>query len=141
LLYQQQTHPEITKLENVLILRDWAKRDAAKKADYPQVQIVTQPLELWSLDKAEAYVRERVLIHQKARAGKDEEMPKCTNEERWENKGRFIRCEEYCGAAKFCHQFKNEPKPNNPVTESGPVSLPRVKRHKDPNGKVGPVTG
>lgn len=102
----------LDKMENILILRDWAKRDAGKKADYPQVQIVTQPLEVWPMEKAEAYVRERVLLHQKARASKDEDMPPCSVEDRWENKGRFIRCEDYCAAKNFCSQFKREPKPD-----------------------------
>ena len=139
LIYQQEKHPEITKLENILILRDWAKRDM-KRADYPQVQIVTQPLELWSMEKAEAYVRERVLIHQKARDAKDEEMPKCSNEERWENKGRFIRCEEYCPAKKFCHQFKNEPRPDNSASEPRLKRISRQQRDENSTDKVGETT-
>lgn len=113
LIYQQPEHPEITELKNILILRNWEKRDM-KRADYPTVQIVTQPLELWPLEKAEAYVRERVLLHQKARLAKDEEMPPCSPEDRWENKdkNKFMRCEDYCPAKMFCQQLKKEPTPD-----------------------------
>lgn len=97
----------IDKMENILILRDWAKRDAGRK-DYPQVQIVTQPLEVWPIEKAEAYVRERVLLHQKARGSEDKDMPACTDDEMWINEktGKRNRCEDYCAAKAFCHQYK-----------------------------------
>lgn len=99
----------IDKMENVLILRDWARRDMGRK-DYPQVQVAVQPLEVWSIEKAEAYVRERVLLHQKARAAKDDEMPPCTDEETWLNAstGKRNRCEDYCPAKAFCSQYARQ---------------------------------
>jgi hypothetical protein len=146
-LAHQNGVTHIDKMANILILRDWAKREVGKRKDYPAVQIVTQPLELWPLEKAEAYVAERVRLHQIARAAKDEEMPRCSDEDRWENKGRFMRCESYCPAKAFCHQFKNEPVPveknndgstgDNQITEPRVKRIPRVKRDKDAISKVG----
>lgn len=99
----------IDKMENILILRDWARRDL-KRANYPQVQVVVQPLEVWPIEAAEAYVRERVLLHQKARAAKDDEMPPCSDEETWLNAatGKRNRCEDYCPAKQFCAQYKRQ---------------------------------
>lgn len=141
----------LDKMANILILRDWAKRDVGKRPNYPAVQIVTQPLEMWPIEKAEAYVRERVKIHQLARAAKDEEMPPCSAEERWENrsKGLFMRCEEYCPAKAFCHQFKREPKPveesNGTIGDSeikkSPIKrISRKQRDQDTAGEVGSIT-
>lgn len=103
---------QIDQMENILILRDWARRDVGK-ANYPSVQVVVQPLELWPLDKAEEYIRERVLLHQKARSSADDQMPPCTDEETWLNAatGKRNRCEDYCPAKAFCSQYKNFPPP------------------------------
>ena len=97
----------IDAMENILILRDWAKRDVGKK-DYPAIQIVKQPLELWPIEKAEAYVRERVLLHQVARKATDEELAPCSDEETWLNSKTLKRhrCADYCPAKAFCNQFK-----------------------------------
>lgn len=99
---------DIRSLKNILILRDWSKSDASRINNYPTVQVVEQPLELWSMDAAEAYVRERVRLHQKARSAKDEDLMECTPDEYWQNKktGKRTRCESYCSAAAFCSQFK-----------------------------------
>lgn len=98
----------INSLKNILILRDWSKSDANRIGNYPLVQVVEQPLKLWPIEAAEAYVRERVKLHQAARAATDEELMECTPEEYWQNAktGRRTRCEQYCSAAAFCNQFK-----------------------------------
>jgi hypothetical protein len=97
----------IESMENILILRDWSNKDSLR-ANYPKVQVVVQPLDMWSIEKAEAYVRERVLLHKAARIAQDADIQSCSDEERWLNKGRYIRCENYCAAKEFCHQLKRE---------------------------------
>jgi hypothetical protein len=69
----------------VVILRDWNKREAQRSRDYPQTPIVQVPVELWSPETADAYIRERVRLHQDAdrRRQWGEELPLCTAEERW----------------------------------------------------------
>lgn len=106
-LYWKNTGAEITKLENILVLRDWSRRDAEKYSEskgYPPVQVVVQPLELWSLEKAESYIKARILLHQAARAAADENMPPCSDEERWLRNGKAARCADYCPVSTFCHQ-------------------------------------
>ncbi len=104
----QNSVDTIKELKNVLILRDWSRRDAQRMTNYPAVQVIEQPLKLWSIEAAEAYVRERVLMHQKARASADTDLLECTDEERWHNDktGKDMRCEAYCPAAAFCSQRK-----------------------------------
>lgn len=108
-LAHQNGHTTIESMENILILRDWARRDM-KKVGYPPVQVVVQPLEVWPLDVAEAYVRERVLLHQKARLAPDDQMPACSDDETWLNAatGKRNRCEDYCAAKAFCSQYKRQ---------------------------------
>lgn len=107
-LAHQNGVTNIESMENILILRDWSQKDSKTKANYPPVQVVVQPLELWPLEKAEAYVRERVLLHKAARIALDSEIAPCSDEERWLNRGKFMRCEQYCSAKEFCHQYKRD---------------------------------
>lgn len=95
------------------ILRDWRRSDYQKRKtkNYPPAPMVMVPQKLWTFDEQEVYVRGRVKAHQEAMAMADwgDELPPCTSEDRWLNKGRFIRCEEdYCGVAQWC-SMRNHP--------------------------------
>lgn len=70
----------VKALKVVAILRDWSKLEARREATYPQSQVVTFSVELWDADKAARFVRDRVILHQKARLA----LPECTPEERWQ---------------------------------------------------------
>jgi len=70
---------EAKKLQVVAILRDWSKMEAKRNPDYPQAQVVNISIPLWEPDKAIAFMRERVILHQQARV----KLPECTPEERW----------------------------------------------------------
>lgn len=78
-LAHQNGNP-VEQLEVVAIFRDWRKTEAQRNPEYPQAAIQVIPIPVWPLDEAEAYIRERVLIHQEAAEGVDIE---CTDEERW----------------------------------------------------------
>lgn len=125
----------VDRLQIVAIFRDWRPKEALS-GDYPQSQVAVIPVDLWPLEKAEAYLDERVRLHQ------SEEPPPCTDEERWAQpskwalmqKGRkravklfdskpfqitlsegqywesrpgaFRRCESYCRVSHLCPQWK-----------------------------------
>lgn len=76
---------EVKSAEIVAIFRDWSKMMAARKSDYPQRDIERIPVPLWSEEKTEAYILERIAAHE---AGKDN-PPVCTPEERWEKPNRW----------------------------------------------------
>ncbi len=107
-LAYQNGERSVRSARNILILRDWSKRDYEKPTNqgrgYPPVAIAEVPLTLWTLDAAEAYIRERIALHKAARAATPETMRPCSEEENW--KGR--RCELYCPASKFCKQWERE---------------------------------
>jgi hypothetical protein len=125
----------VDKLQIVAIFRDWRKKEALS-ADYPQSQVAVIPVEMWPLEKAEAYLDERVRLHQL------EIPPPCTDEERWKRPtkwalmkknrkravklfdskpvfvtldkdqfweirpGGYARCEAYCSVSRLCPQWK-----------------------------------
>lgn len=95
----------IEALENFALLRDWNKKKAKTDSDYPQIQVVSVPLELWPLEKTEQFVRSRIQLHQAAQQMPDDLLPRCTDEEIWKQRtGVRTRCAEYCSVSKFCQQ-------------------------------------
>jgi hypothetical protein len=70
----------VNKLQVIAILRDWSKLEAKRNKDYPQAQVVNIPIPLWDEDKALAFIRERVILHQQARLS----LPECSPQERWQ---------------------------------------------------------
>lgn len=107
-LYNQETGKHVTKMKNILFLRDWIASKGAREGEggsYPPVQVVEVELDLWPLDRAEQFVQDRVMLHQLAQAtAHDVDLEPCTNEERWYNERtkKFARCDSYCPVSKFC---------------------------------------
>ncbi|MGC4008889.1 MAG: hypothetical protein QM805_07860 [Pseudomonas sp.] len=76
---------KIGGLRIVAVCRDWQRRDAETKADYPQTPVVPIDIPLWDEAKAEAYMLARVRMHQEAQMVWDtqEAVVECSDEERW----------------------------------------------------------
>jgi len=91
---------ETNSLTIVAICRDWTKSRRWQK-NYPESPIVSIPVPLWSPERQERFVSQRIAIHTK-----DETTP-CTDEERWMNAAgtKFIRCEGWCSVSEFCPQW------------------------------------
>ena len=72
------------------MLRDW-KSSEAGNPDYPDAPIMQIPVPLWSWEKTQAYVDERIALHQQAAYSAliGEELPLCTAEETWERPDKF----------------------------------------------------
>lgn len=75
----------VQSLSIVAFVRDWNRHQAQANSDYPQSPCVVVPIPLWTPERAEAFIDERVRIHQDAQAGWDmgDDPPQCTDEERW----------------------------------------------------------
>lgn len=67
------------------LIRDWSRRDAQNKPDYPQAPIQIVDIPMWTFDRTEAFIKERVELHRDSKVNADwgEELPLCTEEERW----------------------------------------------------------
>lgn len=74
---------KVKKLEIVAILRDWKSSEAMRDPEYPQTACLKVDIPLWPFEKTQAYVEERVKLHQEAEALPAEELPECTPHERW----------------------------------------------------------
>lgn len=67
------------------LIRDWSRRDAQNKPDYPQSPIQIVDIPMWTFDRTEAFIKERVEMHRDSKVSADwgDELPLCTEEERW----------------------------------------------------------
>jgi hypothetical protein len=76
----RQNGYQVDRLRVVALLRDWSGAELERKANYPVAPMVTIDIEVLSDEVIENYIRTRVGLHQRARAG---ETVLCTDEERW----------------------------------------------------------
>lgn len=70
----------VNQLQIIAIGRDWSKSKAQFDPGYPQQQVQTFSVPLWTPEQANEYLIERVRLHQAAECG---EWPECTPQERW----------------------------------------------------------
>ncbi len=81
----------VEKIQVCVIVRDWRRSDLDRIEHYPKAQIVMIDLPLWSIDKQEEYVSERVSLHQKTELsyGLHQSLPNCLDSERWVQPGKW----------------------------------------------------
>lgn len=69
---------EIDRLKIAALFRDWSFEQVGKKRDYPEAPMQLIELPVWSMDKTERYIKDRIKEHKK------EKPPLCTPDERWQ---------------------------------------------------------
>lgn len=67
-------------------------------AGYPKAEVVVVDIPIWPREQTQAFMRERIEAHLKARMV----LPYCNLEESWNGR----RCQSYCDSASFCSQFQ-----------------------------------
>jgi hypothetical protein len=98
---------EATSLTICAICRDWSKPRIKTWKNYPPSPVVVMPVPLWSAERRQRFVDQRVKVHMQ-----EATLP-CTDEERWAKKApmpsaptTYIRCEDYCDVSEFCPQWR-----------------------------------
>jgi hypothetical protein len=101
---------KVSKLEIVAIIRDWSRRDAAMKVNYPDAPIKVIPIQLWTQEFREQFIRDRVTQHSNAMltAELGETLPYCTPEQMWEKPPVFAIMKEGNVRAKSVHALESE---------------------------------
>ena len=88
-LVQKNKGKKVTSLKVCAVLRDWNRREASVKPEYPQRPVIMVDIPMWSEEERIDYVHERVRYHQGAQSIYDLEIVEqdkflpCTKEERW----------------------------------------------------------
>lgn len=84
-LSQKNKGMKVKSLQICAILRDWNRREAERRDDYPQAPVILVDIPLWPDTKRIDYIKERVAMHQDAQMNYDlaQMFPPCSDEERW----------------------------------------------------------
>ena len=84
-LVQKNKGKKVKKLSICAVLRDWNRRDAQNKPNYPQSPIVIVDIPMWDEMKRIRYIHERINHHQNTQVLYDMEgsFTLCSDEERW----------------------------------------------------------
>ena len=91
------------------LIRDWNRREAQRKADYPQAPIQMVDLPLWSPEETESYIRSRLDLHRTAKVLGDwgDDLPECTEDDRWVRETKYaVKREGRKTAVKVCDTQK-----------------------------------
>jgi len=87
LFKKNNTHNQIKvgSLKICAILRDWNRRDAERKENYPQAPIVFVDIPIWDDNSIDKYISDRVSLHQEAQVNYDlnADLPLCSDQEMW----------------------------------------------------------
>jgi len=82
------------------IFRDWSKREAAKRLEYPQAQAARIDIPLWDLATTEAFVLARLLLHTQS------EVQPCSDEDIWAKPTKWAAMKK--GRASAVKLFDNQ---------------------------------
>jgi len=91
-LYRNNTGKNIDQLNIIAITRDWNKNQYLRTGgNYPPSPISVIKVKLWTNEEQDAFVHERVSIHQDAEVGYliKNELPFCTDAEMWRRKDTY----------------------------------------------------
>jgi hypothetical protein len=82
---------KVTSIRICAFIRDWSRRESRTNPNYPQASAQMVIIPLMPIEEIEAYVRERIDLHRHARVSADwgEELPLCTDEERWSRETKY----------------------------------------------------
>jgi len=89
-LVETVKHTKVVGLQICAFIKDFSKFDTSKEG-YPQAEAVMIDIPMWDAVRTETYVRERLELHRNAKVAHDfgEELPLCTDEERWAKEATY----------------------------------------------------
>jgi hypothetical protein len=79
----------VRTLTVVAFYLDWIEANVLRQSGYPPEPIVAYEIDMWPTVEQENFITKRMLLHCQAEEMKDKDLPKCTQEEMWENKEEF----------------------------------------------------
>lgn len=81
--YLMRDKVPVEKLQIIAIFRDWSAMQALRSKDYPQSPIVVIPINHWQPEQQYEYIWERTVLHLAAEEEEDQNLPPCSDKERW----------------------------------------------------------
>ena len=82
-LIEKSTARKVKDLKIYAFLRDWKISMSERIRDSPATPGITLPLDLWTFEEREHFIRDRISIHRACQELTDDELPPCSHEGRW----------------------------------------------------------
>ena len=79
----------VSKIHLHIIARDWRASEQQRDRDYPSKQCGVVEVPIWEDKKVEDYINERIKLFIESEDKLDDDLPYCTEEERWADPDRF----------------------------------------------------
>jgi hypothetical protein len=116
---------DVDKLEVVALYRDWSDTESMRYGDrYPE-RAEKFVLELWPMEKTEAFIIERLNALTAAEGTPDDKLPACTDEEMWAKKDSWAVVKEgNQKATKVCYS------PEDAETAKNDLEAPKPGKKK-----------
>lgn len=108
---------DISKLQINAYMKDWRRSEKTKFANYPEHKLAVINLPIWNLMEAQQFIVERVLLHYNASQQKEEDLPLCTDEERWKRPDKWKAIKP--GNKKATRASEDEEEINKFIVEQG----------------------
>ena len=86
-----QNEIEVSGLQVINLIKDWSRHEAERREGYPPTDIYIQDIPIWSDQKIESFVKERIRLHEEAANGN---AVLCTDDERWLRDEKFAVMKE-----------------------------------------------
>lgn len=74
---------KVDKLRIIALLKDWSEIEIDRKKGYPQSPVVIFEIPMWNPMVAESFIQERLTLHKNAAILPDNQLPECSDKERW----------------------------------------------------------
>jgi len=100
----------VSSLRNIYLFRDWRAAEVKEGSNYPTEQVKVVEVAVWSDERCEAYAKERSTAHWRAANTKDDDLPKCTDDERWVRPPlhKVIKLDPKTGEPQKVSKFRSE---------------------------------
>jgi len=107
-LVRREKKKNVKGVKIIALIRDWNRREAERREDYPKAPIQVISLRLWGHEEAEEFVRSRIAAHNtgKVAVAFDEELPHCSDEDRWMRETKYAVMKQ--GRKRAVKLFDNE---------------------------------
>jgi hypothetical protein len=76
---------KVRSIKICALVRDWSRREAAINPQYPQAPIAMVSIPIWVYERTDNFIKQRIELHHQSKVLDDfgDELPECTEEDRW----------------------------------------------------------
>ena len=110
------------------LIKDWSRHEAERREGYPPTDIYIQDIPIWSDQKIESFVKERIRLHEEAANGN---AILCTDDERWLRDEKFAVNKE--GRKRAVRVFDSQQEAETFITALADADKHSVEHRKGSN--------